>query len=177
MFGTQENQKSESAQNASQPTGTGQKEKVCFKCGETKKLTEFYKHPRMADGHVNKCKECNKKDVSENYRVNIDHFKKYERSRANLPHRVKARKEYAQTETGKIKGNRAKAQWSLLNPEKRKVTNMVGNAVRGKKIKKQPCEVCGSTTRTHGHHEDYTKPFDVIWLCPKHHSQWHKLKR
>ena len=41
--------------------------KKCFKCNLEKPLTEFYKHSKMSDGHVNKCKICNKKDVSENY--------------------------------------------------------------------------------------------------------------
>lgn len=41
--------------------------KKCFKCGIEKSLTDFYKHPQMVDGHVNKCKSCNKKDVTQNY--------------------------------------------------------------------------------------------------------------
>lgn len=32
-------------------------DKVCFKCGKIKSIDEFYKHPKMKDGHFNKCKE------------------------------------------------------------------------------------------------------------------------
>lgn len=43
--------------------------KKCFKCGNVKPLIEFYKHPKMKDGHVNKCISCNKNDIHLNYEL------------------------------------------------------------------------------------------------------------
>ena len=53
--------------------------KKCFKCNKTKLLTSFYKHPKMPDGRVNKCKECNRKDVQDNYSKKIEYYKLYEK--------------------------------------------------------------------------------------------------
>jgi hypothetical protein len=37
--------------------------KVCFKCSVEKPLTDYYTHPQMGDGHLNKCKACTKSDT------------------------------------------------------------------------------------------------------------------
>jgi hypothetical protein len=148
--------------------------KKCFKCGKIKPLSDFYKHSQMADGHVNKCKECNKKDVRYNYRTNVDYFKEYDRKRAMLPHRVKARKEYQQTVDGKKAVQKAHRKYRENQPLKYIAKNMLNNAVRDGRIIKQPCQVCGSTFKTHGHHDDYYKPLEVKWFCDKHHKEYHK---
>lgn len=57
--------------------------KRCFKCGLELPLSMFYAHPQTADGHLNKCKSCTKKDVHENYekKINDDDFIEKERAR------------------------------------------------------------------------------------------------
>jgi hypothetical protein len=45
------------------------------------------------------------------------------------------------------------------------------------KLKRQPCEECGATEGVERHHEDYTKPLEVQWLCPTHHWEREQAKR
>ena len=44
----------------------------------------------------------------------------------------------------------------------------------GKIIKPQKCEVCDKKKLLQGHHEDYTEPLQVIWLCSGCHADEHK---
>ncbi len=55
--------------------------KECFKCLVEKPLDDFYKHPKMADGHLNKCKDCTKNDTKSNYNSKKDYYKEYDKKR------------------------------------------------------------------------------------------------
>ncbi len=55
--------------------------KKCFKCSKIKSLDKFYKHPKMPDGRVNKCKECNKIDVRKNLFENKTRYTAYYKDR------------------------------------------------------------------------------------------------
>ena len=58
-------------------------------------------------------------------------------------------------------------------PERFHARSRTNNAIVGGHLTRQPCEVC-DTLPTHAHHDDYTKPLDVRWLCQAHHFQLHK---
>lgn len=130
--------------------------KQCFKCKKEKPLTGFYKHKQMADGHLNKCKECTKKDSTSHRNKNLKKIRAYDRKRGNRqsPDYMKKYRERF--------------------PRKYKAHGLVNNAVRDKKLFKEPCEVCGKKKNVHAHHDDYAKPLNIRWLCPVHHKQWHE---
>jgi integrase len=48
----------------------------------------------------------------------------------------------------------------------------VARAITSGQLVPQPCEDCGATD-VHGHHDDYTKPLDVRWLCSTCHAKLH----
>lgn len=127
--------------------------KSCFKCGDVKALTEFYAHAGMSDGRLGKCKECCKD------------YAALRRIRSERPREIDNRR-YRE---GKKKPH-SRAEWAKRNPEKYKAQNAVNNAIRDGRLKRQPC-YCGA--KAHAHHTDYSKPLEVQWLCPKHHSREH----
>lgn len=147
--------------------------KKCKTCGLMMPIGEFYVLKHMADGHLNECKECVKRRVRKHRKKNIDRIREYDRQRGMLPHRVKARKEYAKTTAGKKAHMRAARKQIKLYPEKRAARILTGNAIKNGRLIKKPCEVCGNK-KVHAHHDDYCKPLDVRWLCTRHHREWHK---
>lgn len=131
--------------------------KVCFKCGATKPLHGFYRHPRMGDGHLNKCKECTQLDASIRYREKFDNDLEWrERERAR----------------GRMKYHQYK-----YSSQRRSAQTAVGNAVRdGRLHKPDRCSACGAAGHLEGHHPDYEKPLEVKWLCTPCHGKAHRRR-
>ena len=67
-------------------------------------------------------------------------------------------------------------KWNRRNRSKLKAHHTLRQAIRRGEIKRGRCVVCGSF-RVDGHHPDYDKPLDVVWLCRKHHQRLHALER
>lgn len=130
-------------------------QKKCFKCEEFKCLTEFYKHKQMKDGHLNKCKQCAKRDVSGHRSENIERIREYDRNRG-------ARRTSEQTKA-----------WREKYPNKYRAHGIVQRAVRSGRLFQEDCSECGSSESIHAHHDDYLKPLNVRWLCAACHHQWH----
>lgn len=134
--------------------------KTCFKCNTVMPLSEFYKHPKMADGHVNKCKECYKNDSTANRNKNLEKVRAYDRARGKEPERIKAVTEITRA-------------WRVEDSRRHMAHSSVARAVRNGTLVRQPCCRC-EAEKTVAHHEDYDKPLEVVWLCQPCHKQRHK---
>lgn len=142
-----------------------EKHKICFKCGESKPLSAFYKHPRMADGRVNKCKECNKIDVRQNRKDKVDYYREYDNKRSKDIERYSKQLQYA-------------CSYRSLNKHKKAAQSKLRNALISGKIKAPSnCEYCGKQhNKLNGHHSSYAEDMHLLvtWLCPSCHSTLHR---
>ncbi len=133
--------------------------KLCRECGQELPAEQFYRHAAMLDGRLNKCKKCVKRRVSKHREKNVEKIREYDRQRSKTPERQKHLRDNA-------------AQYREHHPDRYRATTAVGNALRdGRLIKPSQCSECGALCHVHAHHADYSRPLDVVWLCPICHSQ------
>ena len=125
---------------------------------------DYYAHLKMADGHLNKCKDCVKKRIRQH---RINHNDKHRTADTAKYHRRRA--------AGKIRTR-------VKDPLKQQANTAVGNAVRrGDLTRPDQCELCAdSQSRIEAHHDDYTQQLTVRWLCSichhRVHSKFHPLQ-
>ena len=71
---------------------------------------------------------------------------------------------------------RAQAKWQSANPKATWAHAALRSGLKRGLLERRPCEVCGDEPAD-GHHDDYSRPLDVRWLCRKHHKALHRQAR
>jgi hypothetical protein len=136
---------------------------VCKGCKRELNEDQFYRQATMATGRLLFCKECVRGRAKKYYQEN--------KERA-----AKRQAEYAAKNPDVIA--RSRSSWATKNPEKRRAHSALNHEVRrGRTVKPKSCEVCGAQEPLHAHHDDYSKPLEVRWLCQRHHVEIHRMAR
>jgi len=153
------------------------KNKMCTCCKKTKDVCEFYRSKSTKDGFHCYCKPCNlsfsKKWRMENPEKCNDNRERW--LKENTDKYVEYKKRWSKENPTKYTQRRKNwfAKYKKENPEGFRARDRLNMAVRYGKIKRQPCVKCGKSENIHGHHPDYSKPLDVVWLCASCHKKEH----
>lgn len=160
----------------------------CKFCGQVKSIKEFYY--RKDTGHFREeCKKCSIEISKEWYKNNLGYHKEWYKNNPDkvIAGRIKRREHQANYyREWYRKHGRKRAenyteitkQWRKLNPEKVKVKNLVGIAIKSGKIKRPKiCSICGKERRLNAHHSDYNFSLKVKWLCHSCHKKEHIKNR
>jgi hypothetical protein len=136
--------------------------------------TAFSKNARNSDGLQRDCKSCaaaryqaNREKIRSQQKANWKRYSEANSDRLKSKN-VEYRKQHP--EASRLQKERYRA----ASGPKVEAKNKVWSHVLTGRIKKQPCEVCGEP-KADAHHDDYSKPLDVRWLCRKHHAEWHAV--
>ena len=148
--------------------------KTCLLCSSEKETSEFGKDSSTSDGISRYCMSCNRLK-GRRYR---------ESNKASVRTKNKKYRESHKDEAKVLfdnwsKHNKDKIYASSLRsrakyPERDKARRALRRAVASGKVAKLfYCEECCSDKNIEGHHEDYSKPLEVKWLCRKCHRSLH----
>lgn len=122
--------------------------KVCTRCNESKNLSQFGRNKSQSSGYNPHCKQCHK---------------------LAYPNRP-----WNKTAKGRNSAKTAAKAWSARNREKVNAhSNLSYHLSKGHLTKPLLCQSCGGASKLDAHHENYSLPLDVIWLCRQCHKSVH----
>lgn len=127
---------------------------LCCDCKQRKPLGSFYRNRAKSNGRGARCKECDRArrpDPADQARWQRDYARRH-------PDRIAAKER-----------RRRKAE-----PEKVAAREALRAAIKLGRIKRRStCENCGEADGVEAHHDDYSQPFEVEWLCRECHFARH----
>ena len=133
----------------------------CSACKEFKPEGDFYKDSRQAGGVKSQCKTC--------------HNAGSIRTRDPDLHRDTNREAMRRMRAANPEKYRQQAQRERHDPTTRQrvlARKLLQHEVRkGRIVRPTTCSRCGRGGKIEGHHPDYAKPLDVVWLCTICHGQ------
>lgn len=157
--------------------------KHCNFCSRLLPLSAFRKNKKESLGVDYKCRECWKAHYLKNReQIQLESLESYRRTFHKR--REKAREYYAKNRNKIIQQVKVYRESHKEEIEqKRRIRREAGNikdfareavhwAVKSGRLKKQSCEKCYCLV-AQAHHEDYTKPLEVVWLCKRCHEDRH----
>ena len=119
------------------------------------------------------CKSCSRcRQVK-----SLDSFDYSRASRDNHHHRCKTcdrRRDQERRRNGSLL--RSTLRWRQRHPQAVAAHKLVRRAIQHGELQREQCCICGRA-KSHAHHEDYSKPLDVVWLCLVHHAEHHRFER
>lgn len=131
-------------------------EKACSRCGVVQPRANYYDLKAATDGKRSHCKTCHKAICAE--------WSSRNQRKAN-----ESRKRWSERNPNKV-ANKTRS-YRARNPEKYRAHWIVQYHVKkGNIVPPTACERCGAPGRLDAHHDDYSKPLEVRWLCPPCHG-------
>ena len=65
--------------------------------------------------------------------------------------------------------------WGKTHPDSVSAMKKVYRAIKNSELTKPSnCIICDNSGRLSGHHEDYNKPYVVLWVCSSCHKKIHQ---
>jgi len=149
-------------------------------------MDEYQKQYREKNRELLRLKQkefyaANRERIRENHRKYYAENRERIRKQQNESKRTDEAREKSRVRQNKYRQKNKKkadgitARWKKRNAHKSAVHSLVCWAIKAKVMhRKENCEECGIYCKTNAHHEDYSKPMEVQWLCRLCHGKKHR---